>query len=177
MKTQLSQREKVLSIAVGSVAFVFVNWIVIDLFLKNKATLTAGLERQAKTLQLTQARAPEKPLWQEREAWLAAQPPVLTNEDGASVQLLEEVKKIAAAHSVTVENPQLRPATRRPESTVVSLEIEVRSPWKALVAFFDELQKGGRFNVVVEKANLKVDAKDQTQMAGKFTLAKWYAPK
>jgi hypothetical protein len=176
MKPQLTQREKILSSVVGVIAFIFVNWIVIDLFQKNRKALTLGLDRQAKTLKLTQSRSPEKPLWQEREAWLAAQQPVLTNEDGASVQLLDEVKKIAAMHAVTVENPQLRPATRRPDSTVVSLEVDVRSPWKELVAFLGELQKPGLF-VVLEKANLKVDAKDQTQMAGKFTIAKWYAPK
>lgn len=176
MKPQLTQREKVLSIVVGGIAFVFVNWLVIDLFLKNKAALTTGLARQANTLRLTQSRSSEKPLWQEREAWLAAQQPQLTNEDGAAVQLLDEVKKIAATHSVTVENPQLRPAARRPDTTVVSLEVEVRSPWKELIGFLGELQKPGLF-IVLEKANLKVDAKDQTQMAGKFTIAKWYAPK
>jgi hypothetical protein len=86
------------------------------------------------------------------------------------------VKKIAAMHSVTVENPQLRPATRRPDSTVASLEVEVRSSWKSLIVFLGELQKPGLF-ILLEKAKFKVDAKDQTQMAGEFTVAKWYAPK
>ena len=176
MKAQLTQREKILSIVVGTAAFLFVNYLVVDLFLKNKTALTLGVARQTSQLQLTRARFAEKPMWQEREAWLAAQLPKLANEDSASVQLLDEVKKIAATHAVTIENPQIRPATRRIETTVVSLELEVRSPWKALVGFLGELQKPGLF-VVLEKTNLKVDAKDQTQMAGKFTVAKWYAPK
>jgi hypothetical protein len=176
MKATLTQREKVLSIVVGSVAFLFVNYLVVDVFKKNKAALTLGIARQTSQLKLTRARSSEKALWQQREAWLGEQLPKLTNEDSASVQLLDEVKKLAAMHSVTIENPQIRPATRRPEATVVSLEIEVRSPWKSLVGFLGDLQKPGLF-VVLEKTSLKVDAKDQTQMAGKFTVAKWYAPK
>lgn len=176
MKAQLTQREKVLSIVVGTAAFLFANYLVVDLFLQKKAALTLGIARQSSQLKLTQSRFSEKPLWQERETWLAAQQPPLVNESGASVQLLDEVKKIAATHSVTVENPQLKATARRSESTVVSLDVEVRSPWKSLIGFLGELQKPGAF-IVLEKANLKVDAKDQTQMAGKFTIAKWYAPK
>ncbi len=176
MKAQLTQREKVLSMIVGTAAFLFVNYLVIDLFTKNKAALTVGVARQTSQLKLTRARSSEKPLWQEREAWLAAQLPKLTNEDSASVQLLDEVKKLAATHSVTIENPQIKPAARRADYTTVALEIDVRSPWKALVGFLGDLQKPGLF-VVLEKTNLKVDAKDQTQMAGRFTVAKWYAPK
>lgn len=176
MKAQLTQREKVLSMLVGTAAFVFANYLVIDLFTKNKTALTLGLARQTSQLKLTRARSSEKLLWQERDAWLTAQLPKLTNEDSASVQLLDEVKKLAATHSVAIENPQIKPAARRPEVTAVALEIEVRSPWKSLVSFLGDLQKPGLF-VVLEKANLKVDAKDQTQMAGRFTVAKWYAPK
>ncbi len=176
MKAHLTQREKILSAVVGTVAFLFVNYLVVDLFLKNKAALTLGIARQTSQLALTQARSAEKPLWQEREAWLAAQQPELTNEDSASVQLLEEVKRLAAEHAVTIENPQIRPAMRRPDQTAVSLEIDVRSSWQSLVGFLGGLQKPGLF-VVLEKVNLKVDAKDPTQMAGRFTVAKWYAPK
>lgn len=176
MKTQLTQREKVLSILVGSVAFIFANYLVYDLFTKNRAALTLAIARQTSQLKLTSSRSSEKSLWQTRDAWLTEHQPPVTNEDSAAVQLLDEVKKIAATHAVTVENPQLKPATRRPESTVVSLEVDVRSPWKSLIGFLGDLQKPGLF-VVLEKGNLKVDAKDQTQMAGHFTVAKWYAPK
>jgi len=175
MKPQLTQREKILSIAVGTVAFLFANYLVFDLFVTKRAALTLSLSRQASQLTLARSRSTEKPLWQERDTWLNAQQPKLANEDSASVQLLEEVKKIAGIHSVTVENPQLKAASRRAEATVVSLEIDVRSSWKSLIAFLAELQKPGLF-VVLEKTNLKVDAKDQTQMAGHFTVAKWYAP-
>jgi hypothetical protein len=176
MKAQLTQREKVLSIAVGGIAFVFINYFVFDLFMKNRAALTLGIARQTAQLKLTRTRFAEKPIWQEREAWLAAQQPKLVNESSAAVDLFDQVKKTAALHSVTVENPQLKPPVSRPDCMAVTVDLEVRSSWKSLIVFLIDLQKPGQF-IALERMNLKIDAKDQTQMSGRFTVAKWYAPR
>ena len=176
MKAQLTQREKILSIGVGTVAFLFVNFFVVDLFLKNKTALTAGIARQEAQLKMTRSRFAEKGMWQEREAWLVATQPKIANENSAGVELLDQVNKIASAQTVTVESPVIRPPARRPEGTVVSVEVGVKSQWKSLVGFLSALQQPEQF-MVLEKANLKIDAKDQTQMEAKFTVAKWYAPK
>ena len=176
MKAQLTQREKVLSMAVGSAAFLFVNFFVVDLFLKNKAALDVGIARNKAQLTATRTRFAEKAIWQEREAWLVSKQPKITNEDSAGVQLLEQVNKLASAQNVVLENPVIRPASRRPEVTAISVEVGLKSPWKSLVPFMSALQQPDQF-MVLEKANLKIDAKDQTQMEARFTVAKWYAPK
>jgi hypothetical protein len=177
MKAQLTQREKVLSLGVGTVALLFVNFFVVDLFLKNKKALDAGISRQTAQLKVTRSRFPEKAEWQQREAWLNEHQPKLVNESSAGVQLLDQVRKLAATHSVSLEDsPVIKVPARRPEYIAASVDVEVTSPWKALVGFVSEMQKPDQF-VVLEKANFKIDSKDQTQMRGKFTIAKWYAPK
>ncbi len=176
MKAQLTQREKVLSIAVGSAAFLFVNFFVVDFFLKKKAALDLGIVRQKSQLAATRMRFAEKATWQEREAWLVAKQPKITNEDSAGVQLLDQVNKLASAQGVVLENPVIRPAARRPDTVAISVEVALKSPWKSLVPFMSALQQPDQF-MVLEKANLKIDSKDQTQMEARFTVAKWYAPK
>ncbi len=176
MIAQLSSREKTLVIGVGTVVFLFVNFFVIDYIRKNKTTLDLDLSRQTAQLRAIKARSSEKEKWEQRETWLTAKQPKLVNDDSAGVQLLERVKEVARKHDATLENPSIRVAARRPDVTAISVDVDVKSPWKGLIAFLNELQQPDQF-VVLEKTNLKIDTADQTRMHGKFTIAKWYAAK
>ncbi len=102
--------------------------------------------------------------------------PKLANEDSAGLQLLELVKELAKKHVVTIETPVIRQPIKKPDFTSVGVEIETKSTWKSLIAFLGELQNPEQF-IVLDSANLKIDTADQTQMRGKFKIARWYAPK
>ena len=176
MAGQLSSREKVLSIAVGTVVFLLVNYFVVDYFMTNRTRLTTDLARQTGQLKMFEKSAAEKPKWEQREAWLAEKQPKIGSEDSAGVQLLDQVKEVAKTHSVVLNDPAIRVPARKPEYTSVSVEIKTQSSWPALLKFLGELQQPEQF-IVIEKANLKRDSKDDTMMQGTFTIAKWFAPK
>jgi Type II secretion system (T2SS), protein M subtype b len=175
MTGHLSSREKTLSIAVGAIVFLFVNFFVFDKFTKDRARLAAALQVKAGQLQLMQVRLKDKEKWAQREAWLASHQPVLANEDLAGVQLLDRVKELAKKHDITILSSAIRVPARRAEATAVAVEVKTKSPWKSLIGFLAELQHPDQF-VVLERSNLKVDDKENTLMRGEFTIAKWYAP-
>ncbi len=176
MSAQLSGREKNLSIIVGAVVFLFVTFFVVDYFLKNKARLNADLTAKGRQLKTMQTLSAEKALWEQRVAWLSDKQPKMTNPDSAGVQLLDQVKELAKKHTVLLDNPVIRPPTKKPDYTAIGVEIDTKSSWKAIISFLGELQTPEQF-IVLDTANLKIDATDPTQMRGKFKIARWYAPK
>ena len=175
----MSTREKTLSILVGTVALIFVTFFVVDYFLKNKARLTADLASKTRQLKTMQTLSAEKELWVQRDAWLLEKQPKLANQDSAGVQLLDQVKELGKKHTVLIDSPRIQPpAARKPDLPYipVGIEIETKSTWRALIAFLSELQTPEQF-IVLDSANLKIDATDDTQMRGKFKIARWSAPK
>ena len=64
----------------------------------------------------------------------------------------------------------------KPTYTAVSVTLDTKSTWKALIQFLHGLQGPDQF-IVLDSAELKVDTTDQTQMRGKFRISKWFAPK
>ena len=89
--------------------------------------------------------------------------------------MLAQVRELAKKHTVTLNSPEIRVPTRRPEYTSISVEIDTKGPWKSLLAFLRELQTPEQF-IVLETANLRTDPSDQTQMHGHLRIAKWFAP-
>ncbi len=176
MIQQMSQRERVLASLVGGVAFLFLTFLIFDYFMKNQRRLQTDLARNAGAVSAMKLQLSEKPLWDERDALLKAQLPVLAAEDRAGVELLDQVSQLARNQSVTLVSQSLGVVTRKPEYTAVAVQVETTSTWPALITFLYELQAPGKF-LVVESATLKRDDKDDTQMRSTFKIAKWYAPK
>jgi len=177
MSAQLSTRERNLSIFVGAIAFLFVTFFVGDYFFKNKARLNADLVTKSRQLKTMKALSAEKALWEQRDAWLLEKQPKLVNADSAGVQLLDQVKDLAKKHTVLLDSARIQPGpVRKPDYTGIGIEIETKSTWRSLIAFLREMQTPEQF-IVLEAANLKIDAADPTQMRGKFKIARWYAAK
>lgn len=175
MTRAMSSRERVLAIAVGAIAFLLVSFLAVDFFVKGQARARAEIASKAKQLKMMQALIAEKALWEARDAWLHSKQPKLGDVDLAGGALLDQVKEIARKHTVLLDNPAIRVPDRRPEYTSVSVEVETKSPWPALIAFLGEMQAPEQF-VVFESVNLKIDATDPAQMRGRFRIARWYAP-
>ena len=169
-------REKALSYFVGGAVLLVVNLFVINYFLTNRARLSA--EARTKTMQLRSMKLllANAPLWQEREARLIGAQPRLENEATAGVQFLTEIKEAAKREQVTIEQPVILPVEQRPACTAVSVELETKSTWAALIDFLKPLQGPEQF-IVVETGTLRVDSGDPTMMRAHLKIAKWYAPK
>jgi hypothetical protein len=176
MNHTLSNREKWLAIGVGAVLFVFANVFLFQRFSQQGARLRADIAAKTKQLQHMQSLTEELAFSEQRESWLQAKQPKLTNPDTAGVQLLNQIKDLARQHEVLLENPAIRLPERQPEYVAISVEVETKSSWKPLIAFLHDLQNPEKF-IAVESANLKIDDSDQTKMRGRFKIARWYAPR
>jgi hypothetical protein len=174
--SQLSQREKVLA-AIVAVAFGLVlNVVLFSFFIRNQRRLRDDFASKEADLQAKRILLAEKDLWEQRDAWLQAKMPKLTNESGTGVQLLDSVKEIGQKHTVLVENARLGDPEKRTHATVVSVNVETKSPWPGTVKFLRDLQAPEQF-IVLERANIQKDPADPTQMRGQLKIAKWFAPK
>lgn len=176
MIAQMSARERTLAMLVSAVAFLFLNFVVVDYFLKNQRRLKEELARGSGSLAALQMQLAQKPLWEERAARLAAELPTLEAEDRAGVELLNQVTQLAKSKSVQIVNQSLGVPSHQPEYSAVAVQLETTSTWEALVAFLQEVQAPGKF-LVFENADLKKDDKDETQMRCSLRIAHWFAPK
>jgi Tfp pilus assembly protein PilO len=175
MTRTLSNREKWLAIVVATVLILFAAFFLIERLQQEGTRLRAEIATRTKQLHMMQNLAGELADSEQREAWLQAAQPKLTNPDSAGVQLLNEVKEVARRHGVLLENPAIRPVERHSEYASVAVEVESKSPWKPLIAFQYDLQNPAQF-IAVESANLKIDAADPTKLRGRFRISRWFAP-
>ncbi len=178
MSGSLSSREKTLSILVGAIAFILVTFFTADYFFKHKARLNADLALKQRVLKRVQGLSAEKALYEQRDAWLREKQPKLVNEERTRADFLEQIKELAKKHAVLIDSSEYRATVRKPELPYVAIGIRIKtkSPWNALIAFLGELQTPEQF-IAFDKAVLKVEDTDQTQMRGEFDIARWYAPK
>jgi hypothetical protein len=174
--TEMTPKERTMATIIGVVVFLFVTYLVVDYFLKNQTQLRTQLARNTSALATMRRQLAEKPMWDEREAWLQEKQPQLASEDTAGVQLLDRVKDVAKKNSVQVSSQALRPPAFQPDYSSISVDLETTSTWPSLIGFMREVQGPEQF-VVLEGVNLKIDDKDATQMRGNFKIAKWFAPK
>jgi type II secretion system (T2SS) protein M len=170
----MSQREKVLAGAVGGVAFVLLNLFLLSYFFRQQARVRADLVTKNADWTIAEVLLSERDLWAKRDAWLHEKQPKLTNESGAGVELLEEIKKAAKAADVQIESPAIGIPQKGPTYRSVPVTLETKSSWKAMIEFLHAIQKPEQF-IVFENANIQIDPNDQTQMRGKLKIARWYS--
>jgi len=175
MSRTLSKRELTLAWLVGLIVVLGGTFLLGQSYLGKRTALIGKIAADKRQLRSLQEMLKEGSFWEQREAWVQAKQPKLDNPDQAGVQLLDYVKDIAQKNSVLLENATLHTAEARPSCISVALEVETKSPWAPLVSFLEELQTPEQF-VALEMANLKVDAADNTQVHGRFKIARWYAP-
>lgn len=175
MMRPMSQREKWLATLVFLIVFIGGNFLLFDSFWKSRQQLRRDIDIKNRQLRSMHALIENRAYWEQRDQWVAASQPKLTNVDTAGVELLERIKTLAQKHSVLLENPAIRSPEVQPTHTSVAIDIETKSPWSPLIAFLHELQTPGQF-VALENTNLKIDATDPTQLRGRFKIARWYAP-
>jgi Tfp pilus assembly protein PilO len=173
--TRLTHRERLLAIVVGIVLFLLANVVVLRLVIQAHTRLRADIAAKKRELQTLDTLVAERDRWEQRTEWLAATQPVLENADEAGVKLLDSVKAEATKQGVLLENPALGASTKTTNYFSVPVSVETKSSWSSLIAFLYGMQGPDRF-IVFENANLQVDPSDQTQLRGRFRIARWYAP-
>ena len=174
MMNRLSTRERQMLGLVLGIAFVIVNLVLLTSLHRRKARIDADLSTKSAELASYQKIAGERDLWAARDAWLTANQPKLANKDQAGVKLLNEIRQAAQANGVVLENPELGAVTPRPACQSVSVSVQTKSTWPALIRFLNTLQQPKNF-IVFETANLQANPADRTKMQAHLRIAKWHA--
>ncbi len=172
---RLSARERLMAGIILCIVFVLGNMMLISSFLKRNAQIKSDLAAKQVELDSIKTICQDQDLCAARAATLAAKQPKLANRDQACVALLEEVKQMAKAQDVQIQSPELGGIESQPAYQAVTVRIETKSSWASLVKFLQTIQQPDRF-IVLQSYNFKIESDDQTQMHGKFEIAKWYAP-
>ena len=172
---RLSKREQIMVAAVLGIVFILANLAMLSSLAERRTRLATDLSSKQTLLRSLKAVLADRELGAKRDEWLTAKQPKLGNRDQAGVALLEKVRQSAKANEVLLESPEIGSIEAQPNYQSVSVIIQTKSTWGALVKFLNALQQPEEF-VVFETANLQSDSADTAQIRGRFRIAKWYAP-
>ncbi len=171
--TRLNQRERVLAGLVGGVVFLLLNVFIWSwIFGAIGRSHTELAER--KELRKEQAIfLKERDLWTKRQQWMEQHQPVFKGAGEASTLLEQQLRPVAAKHTVLIENPQIGSGETTPNHQSVWASLETKSHWDSLVHFLYDVQQPEAF-IVFESVSLAIDPGDPTMMRGKFKIARWF---
>jgi hypothetical protein len=171
---RMNPRERMLAWIVAGALIVLLNVVILSWLFgalgRARTDLAARKAARAEQALLVK----ERDLWVKRDQWIRKHQPTLKNPAEASV-LLDQLKQIAGKYNVLIQNPAIGSGETTPNHQTVFASIETKSPWPPLVHFLYDVQQPDAF-IVFEDANLAVDSSDPTVMAGKFKIARWFAP-
>lgn len=171
---RLTSRERLLLVLFLSAFFVVGNVMLLTSLGQRHARLRADLAAKRSELHSMKTLLAESGPWAEREAWLAAHLPPLSNPEQAGVKLLEQIKTAASAHGVLLESPELGGVETQSACRSVAVQLVAKSSWENLIRFLHAMQQPDRF-IVFEDANLQADPSNPSQMLCRFKIAQWYA--
>ena len=171
---RMNPRERMLAWIVAGALIVLLNVVILSWLFGalGRARTDLAARKAARAEQALFVK--ERDLWIKRDQWIRKHQPTLKNPAEASV-LLDQLKQIAGKYNVLIQNPAIGSGETTPNHQTVFASIETKSPWPPLVHFLYDVQQPDAF-IVFENANLAVDSSDPTMMAGKFKIARWFAP-
>ncbi len=180
--TRLTPRERKLLLIVGGVAFAFINLFLARAVLRAVQSARAESQVQQSSWDVARGMLGQEQLWAARGAWLRQKQPALTQgRDRANVELLGEVDGLTKSHGLTLETPPvINPAEPTPAGAAaaqqsVSVTIDAKGSWEALVRFLHAAQQPEKF-IVFENASIQADPTDAKLLRARLRVARWYAP-
>ncbi|MEI6351618.1 MAG: GspMb/PilO family protein [Verrucomicrobiota bacterium] len=172
---RLSARERIMVAVVAAILFVLGNMALLSSLAERHRQLSSDLATKNTELAALKTILSDREQGAKRDAWLTATQPKLTNQSQAGVVLLDQVRQVAKASDVLLENPEIGSMdSSQPTRQSVTVMIQTKSSWAALVKFLNGLQQPDQF-IVFESANFQSDSTDPAQMRGRLRIAKWYA--
>ena len=171
---RMNRRERILGGVVAVVVFFLANLFLWSWLFHTTGDSRAEVGKRKRQHTEQTALLRESNLWTNRDKWLREHQPAFHGASDASA-LLDQLKQVAGKYNVLIENPAIGPSAGTGNYQSVSVSIETKSQWPPLVHFLYDVQAPDAF-MVFESANVAIDPSDQTQMRGKFKIARWYAP-
>ncbi len=171
---RLNSRERFLICILAGTLFLLGNWILFGSLANRHARLQADLAAKRSEIKSMQALVAGVGESAEREGWLSATQPKLTNPEQAGVQLLDQIKEVARANELLLESPELGSVEAQSAYRSVAVQISAKGSWGNLIKFLHAVQAPEHF-IVFESATLQVDPSNAKRMACQLKIAKWYA--
>lgn len=138
----------------------------------------AILKRQAGTkIQIEDARRwiSQKELWDQRSAWMTAELKPAGSPNEAGAKFLEQLRKAAESHKLTIGQQGLLEAAVEKEFVIVGAKLVFQGGLKEAAQFLAEIQQPGDF-VEVNLLELR-PLKEAGQVECMVQLKKWHAAK
>ncbi|MEO8350663.1 MAG: hypothetical protein ABI680_02970, partial [Chthoniobacteraceae bacterium] len=117
----MTQRERLLALAVGAVAFILVNLFLGKVFVKHYRQLQLDRASSTANLKAMKELLSERDLWMAREKFLDSTQPKLDDRFKAPDNLRTTIKDIASKHNIVIESPDLGTAVSQPAYTSVTV--------------------------------------------------------
>lgn len=140
--------------------------------------LRTGMDRELAELKVQKIEAEawrqERPLWEERSAWLAANQPKYPSEGNPSSALLQKVQDSAAANGLTILEQSLAEPAPGAAFREVAVRVKVGATLEQLTRWLVELQQPAQFQAVTSFA-IRSD-KEPPKIICDAQIARWYAP-
>jgi len=171
---RINPRERFLICLLAGALFVLGNWALLDSFAKHYARNRADIAAKLSEIRSMQSLIAEAKDSASHDEWIESSQPKLGNSEQAGVQLLDQIKQIARANEVLLENPELGSVEQQPRCQAVSVQLTAKASWAGVVNFMHGLQSPDKF-IVFDSATFQVDPSNAKQMSCRLKIAKWYA--
>jgi len=111
-------------------------------------------------------------LWTQRQAWIKAHEPVLTDEGDTKAKVLQYVLKGARDHDLKIAEENLDDVQRGAGGTRVNVGLKMKGSMQDICGWLTDLQKPDSF-YTVSQLSLKAD-EDQKSMDCTLQLARYF---
>jgi len=140
--------------------------------------LHAGMDRELLELRNAKIEAEawrdERPLWEERAAWLEANQPKFPTDGNPSSALIQKVQDSASAHGLALLEQSIAEPANTPHYREVAVRVKVQATLEQLTRWLVELQQPKQFQAVTAFA-IRSD-KEPPKVVCEVQIARWYAP-
>ena len=177
---RLNHREKVLSLMVAGTVFLLGNLYALGGISRSLKTLRQDYADKRDEWEMARHFLEDKPTWDARAEWIRKSQERLVNRDSASYALLDQIQGLGRQYGVTITNPKIRPVVAGEKTSAdyqaVTMEIDTRSDWGALLKFIHAVQEKPDKFLAFDEARLHTEQSDPSTIIGNFRVSRWYAP-
>ena len=175
MRRSLTKSEKtLLALCVSVLVLVvgFFGW-------KNHRSRMAAAQEKIENLQsrftAAVAASGDAPFWKERQAWLDATMPAMSDGGQAHSTFLEHLQKTARERGLAITAPVLLKPEGGPHHRDLSISLQITGPDNALFRWLADLQSPEKFQLI-KYLLLTPVAGQPVRMTGNITVARLYKP-
>jgi Tfp pilus assembly protein PilO len=175
MKRRLTRSEKTLLIACVAVITLAGAFVLLHDHRKRTALALEKIDNLQSRFTAAVAAAADAPFWKERQAWLDATMPVISDSGKAHSSFLEDLQTTARQRGLVLTSPVLLKPEGGPHGRELPISLQINGPDSAVHRWLADLQSPEKFQLV--KYLLLTSASAQpARMSASVTVARLFKP-